>query len=59
MSNSRRTPDATPAASFISRATSSKNRFVVCVIVRLPGVSGSRMGARMPLCKARGIPELR
>src|SRR5882757_6295925 len=36
VSNSRRTPWATPAASFISRAASSKNRLLVCVI----GVSG-------------------
>src|SRR5262249_38556882 len=33
VSNSRRTPCATPAASFISRATSSKNRFVVCTML--------------------------
>ena len=32
VSNSRRTPCATPAASFINRATSSKNRFVVCTM---------------------------
>src|SRR5258708_29543662 len=32
VSNSRRTPWATPAASFISRAASSKNRLLVCVI---------------------------
>src|SRR5262249_41322990 len=32
VSNSRRTPWATPAASFIRRATSSKNRLVVWVI---------------------------
>jgi len=35
VSNSRRTPVATPAASFISRAASSKKRFVVWAIFRL------------------------
>jgi hypothetical protein len=32
VSNSRRTPWATPAASFINRAASSKNRLLVWVI---------------------------
>ena len=32
VSNSRRTPCAMPAASFINRAASSKNRFVVCTM---------------------------
>src|SRR5581483_5283730 len=33
VSNSRRTPWATPAASFISRAISSKIRLLVCIVV--------------------------
>src|SRR5262249_7618383 len=35
VSNSRRTPEATPAASFISRAISSKKRLLVWVIAGL------------------------
>ena len=35
VSNSRRTPDATPAASFMSLAISSKKRLVVWVIAGL------------------------
>src|SRR5580692_3884173 len=38
VSTSRRTPCAAPAASFISRATSSKNRFVVWTMAASPGV---------------------
>ena len=45
VSNSRRTPWATPAASFISRATSSKNRLLVWVI----GVSGQTIPQTMAI----------
>src|SRR5262245_32486120 len=41
VSNSRRTPCATPAASFISRATSSKKRLLVWVMVGPPGALSS------------------
>src|SRR4029453_14740068 len=53
VSNSRRMPEATPAASFISRAISSKKRLGVWVIAGL-GFGFKMAGTRMvTVCSAR------
>src|SRR2546421_10844242 len=44
VSNSRRTPVATPAASFINRATSSKKRLLVWVMGSLRAADGDENG---------------
>src|SRR5262245_43693564 len=52
VSNSRRTPDATPAASFMSLAISSKKRLVVWVIACL-GFELNRLTTMGTVCLAR------
>src|SRR5882762_5088131 len=58
VSNSRRTPPATPAASFISLPTSSKKRLVVWVIGELHGASSGEWGER-PRGARAPAPHLR
>ena len=49
------TPCATPAASFIKRATSSKNRFVVCTILASTACGCTRAPrARLAMGKDNG-----
>src|SRR5262245_25351572 len=53
VSNSRRTPEATPAASFISRAISSKKRLLVWVIAGLGFAFKAPAGTMVTVCSAR------
>src|SRR5262249_56094073 len=53
VSNSRRTPEATPAASFISRAISSKKRLLVWVIAGLGFEFKAPAGTMVTVCSAR------
>src|SRR5262245_61459856 len=51
--SSRRTPEATPAASFISRAISSKKRLLVWVIAGLGFAFKAPAGTMVTVCSAR------